>query len=91
MGCRAFMAHGPEEKKRRRMPNGATVVFVALPFFSLRARWSDVSSGALCVSLSDPTIVITIHGRKGGRSSENERAKELKGDSREKRPHSVQW
>jgi hypothetical protein len=41
--------------------------------------------------LSDPTIVITIHGRKGGRSSENERAKELKGDSREKRPHSVQW
>jgi hypothetical protein len=45
-----------------------------------------LSSGALCVSLSDPTILITIHGRKGGRSSENERAKELKaGDSREKR------
>ena len=36
MGQGAFMAHGPEEKKRRRMPNRGTVVFVA-PFFSLRA------------------------------------------------------
>jgi hypothetical protein len=91
MGCRAFMAHGPEEKKRRRMPNGATVVFVA-PFFSRCERDGPMlSSGALWVSLSDPTILITIHGWKGGRSSENERAKELKGDSREKRPHSVQW
>jgi len=80
MGCRGVHGPWPEEKKGRRMPNGATVVF------SLRARWSHVEQwSTVRVFVRPDHPYITIHGRKGGRSSESERAKEHKGDSREKR------